>query len=211
MTAIEKRNALLGEKLVKALQKRHFEAYYFAHAAEAVKQVLELMPKGSSVSWGGSMTIRDMGLTAAIKDADYVVYDRDLATSPEEADVVYHQALGADFFITSANAITEEGQIVNIDGRGNRVAAITFGPKRVIHVIGLNKVARNVEEAISRARHTAAPINTSRLGSATPCTADGVCHECLSPACICNVLQVVRNSFPAGRHIVVLVGEDLGY
>ena len=130
MTAIEKRNALLGEKLVKALQKRHFEAYYFASADEAVKQVLELMPAGSSVSWGGSMTIRDMGLTAAIKAADYVVYDRDLATSPEEADVVYHQALGADFFITSANAITEEGQIVNIDGRGNRVAAITFGPKR---------------------------------------------------------------------------------
>ncbi|MBQ9884860.1 MAG: lactate utilization protein, partial [Bacteroidaceae bacterium] len=159
----------------------------------------------------GSMTIRDMGLTAAIKAADYVVYDRDLATTPEEADVVYHQALGADFFVTSANAITEEGQIVNIDGRGNRVAAITFGPKRVIHVIGLNKVTRDVQEAISRARHTAAPINTSRLGSATPCAADGVCHECLSPACICNVLQVVRNSFPAGRHIVVLVGEDLGY
>lgn len=211
MAAIEKRNALLGEKLLKALQKRHFEAYYCATAAEANAQVLNLMPEGSSVSWGGSMTIRDMGLVAMVSEKGYQVYDRDKAPTPEEADAVYRQALNADFYLTSANALTEDGMIVNMDGRGNRVAAITFGPKRVIHVIGLNKVAPDLQAAIGRVRHTAAPINTSRLGCETPCTVDGVCHNCLSPQCICNVLQVLRNGFPAGRHAVVLVGETLGY
>ena len=115
------------------------------------------------------------------------------------------------YFLTSANAITQDGIIVNIDGRGNRVAAITWGPHNVIHVIGMNKVTPTIEAALARARNTAAPINTARLGCNTPCKFDGVCHNCNSPQCICNYIHFTRNSFPAHRHTVVLVGENWGY
>ena len=111
----------------------------------------------------------------------------------------------------SANAITQDGVIVNIDGRGNRVAAITWGPHNVIHVIGMNKVAPTIEAALARARNTAAPINTARLGCDTPCKLDGVCHNCNSPQCICNDIHFTRNSFPAHRHTVILIGEPWGY
>ena len=207
----EKRNLLLGEALVKNLERRHFEAHYCATSAEAVALVSSLIADGSSVTWGGSMTIRDMGLTAALQERPLRIIDRDKATTPEEKQAAYQAAFGADVYLTSANAISEDGVVVNIDGNGNRVAAITWGPKRVIMVVGMNKVAQDVESALKRARSIAAPVNAARFDIVTPCKVDGRCHNCNSPQCICNYVHLMRNSYPEHRHVVVLVGEDLGY
>lgn len=211
MTPKEKRNELLAQKMIKALKRRHFNAYYCPTAAEAVKQVSALIPDGSSVTWGGSMTIRDMGLTDELHKRPLRVLDRDLAADRDEAQRIYREAFTCDYYLSSANAISEDGVIVNIDGNGNRVAAITFGPKYVIFVIGLNKVAQDVNSALARARSTASPINAARFDISTPCLTDGVCHNCNSADSICNYIHFTRNSHPAGRHTVVLVGEDLGY
>ena len=211
MTPKEIRNERLAQKMIKNLERRNMEACYCATTAEAIERVMGMMPSGSSISWGGSMTIRDMGLTAALHDAGcYDLIDRDLAKDRDEAQEMYRKAVFADFYLSSANAISEDGVIVNIDGNGNRVAAITFGPKRVIFVIGMNKVAQNVEAALARARSTASPINAARFDIKTPCQADGICHNCNSPESICNFFHFIRNS-RTGRISVVRVGEDLGY
>ena len=136
--------------------------------------------------------------------------DRDLVKTPQEKQDMYLKAFSADVYLSSANAISEDGVIVNIDGNGNRVAAITWGPKKVIFVIGLNKVAQTVQDALARARSTASPTNAARFDIKTPCQIDGVCHNCNSPQSICNYVHFLRNS-PHGRHTVVLVGENLGY
>lgn len=213
MTPKEKRNALLAEKLVGNLKQRHYEAFFCPTAQEAVEKITGMIPEGSSVTWGGSMTIRDMGLTKALHNKEGLdIWDRDLASSREEAQEIYRRAFYADYYLSSVNAISEDGEIVNIDGNGNRVAAITFGPKRVILVVGINKVAQNLDTAISRARSLAAPVNMMRFADLnTPCKNDGMCHDCKSPDSICNYIQIMRNSHPVGRHIVVIVGEELGY
>lgn len=211
MTPKEIRNELLAQKMIKNLKRRNFEAFYCPTAAEAVEKVSSLIPDGSSVTWGGSMTIRDMGLTAALHKRDLEILDRDLAADRDEAQRIYCEAFNVDYYLSSVNAISEDGVIVNIDGNGNRVAAITFGPKKVFLVVGLNKVTQDVESALARARSTASPINAARFDIKTPCRADGTCHNCNSPESICNYIHFMRNSHPAGRHTVVLVGEDLGY
>ena len=211
MSPKEKRNALLAEKLIKDLIKRNFEAIYCPTAAEAVTKISNMIPDGSSVTWGGSMTIRDMGLTQELHKRNLTVLDRDEAIDRDEAQRIYRQAFSCDYYLSSANAISEDGIIVNIDGNGNRVAAITFGPQHVILVIGLNKVAQDINAALARARSTASPINAARFDISTPCLKDGVCHNCNSPESICNYVHFIRNSHPKGRHIVVLVGEDLGF
>lgn len=211
MTPKEIRNERLAQKIIKNLQRRNFEAFYCPTAAEAVEKVSALIPDGSSVTWGGSMTIRDMGLTEALHKRNLNVLDRDLATDRDEAQRIYREAFSTDFYLSGVNAISEDGVIVNIDGNGNRVAAITFGPKKVILVVGLNKVTQDVQSALARARSTASPINAVRFDIKTPCQVDGICHNCNSPESICNYIHFMRNSHPAGRHTVVLVGEDLGY
>ena len=211
MTPSELRNERLAQKMIKNLERRHFEAYYCKTSAEAVEQAVSLIPEGSSISWGGSMSIRDIGLTTRLKEGNYQVYDRDDVTTEEDKIATYRKAFECDFYLASANAISEDGVIVSIDGNGNRVAAITWGPKRVIFIVGLNKVAQNVEAALARARSTASPINAARFDIQTPCQIDGVCHNCNSPQSICNYIHFLRNSHPAKRHIVILVGENLGY
>ena len=211
MTPKEQRNERLAERMIKALKRRNMEAFYCPTAPEAIKKVSELIPDGSSVTWGGSMTIRDMGIPQALKDRGTLeVLDRDLVEGAEEKVQMYVRAFTTDVYLSSANAISEDGVIVNIDGNGNRVAAITWGPKKVIFVIGLNKVAQTVEAALARARSTASPINAARFDIKTPCQTDGVCHNCNSPESICNYVHFLRNS-PKGKHTVVLVGEDFGY
>lgn len=213
MTPKEKRNALLAEKLVGNLKQRHYDAFYCPTAQEAVEKITGMIPEGSSVTWGGSMTIRDMGLTRALHNKERLdIWDRDLAPDREAAQEIYRRAFYADYYLSSVNAMSEDGEIVNIDGNGNRVAAITFGPKHVILVVGLNKVAKDLNAAMARACGTAAPINAQRFADLnTPCRADGVCHDCKSPDCLCNYIEIMRNSRPAGRHTVVLVGENLGF
>ncbi len=208
---VEKRNALLGKTVVSNLEKRHFEAYYCTTAQEALQKAIELIPEGSSIGWGGSMTIRDMGLTKAVHEKNYTVYDRDLAKSPEETTEILKKCLTADYFITSTNALSEDGILVNIDGTGNRLAAICFGPKNVIFICGINKIEQNLDAAISRARFTAAPINAGRFDIKTPCKTSGKCHNCTSPDCICSEVLITRTSRPANRVKVIIVGEDLGY
>ena len=210
-TPLEIRNERLAQKMIKNLERRHFEAYYCKTSAEAVERALGLMPEGSSVTWGGSMSIRDIGLTRRLKEGNYVVYDRDDVTTEEDKIATYRKAFECDFYLASANAISEDGVIVSIDGNGNRVAAITWGPKRVIFIVGMNKVAQTTEAALTRARSTASPVNAARFDIQTPCQIDGMCHNCNSPQSICNYIHFLRNSHPAKRHIVILVGEDLGY
>lgn len=212
MTPIEKRNQLLAEKMIKNLRRRNMEAFYCPTAQDAVAQVQALITDGSSVTWGGSMTIRDMGLPQALRERGTLeVLDRDLVEDAQEKQQMYLKAFSADVYLSSANAISEDGVIVNIDGNGNRVAAITWGPRMVIFVIGLNKVAATVQDAISRARSTASPINAQRFDISTPCHNDGVCHNCNSPESICSYIHLLRNSRNGNRHKVVLVGENLGY
>ena len=211
MTPIEKRNALAGQRIVKNLEKRHYEAHYVPTGNDAAAKVLQIIKKGSSVSWGGSMTIRDIGLTASLKNGDYKVYDRDDVTTLEDKLSIYRKAFECDYYISSVNAMTEDGVIVNVDGNGNRVAAITWGPEKVILVVGINKVCPDVETALKRARSYAAPVNMARFNFETPCQKDGLCHDCLSPDSICNYISIQRMSHPAKRHIVIVVGEELGY
>ena len=212
MTPQEERNQKLAERMIKNHNRRNMEAFYCPTDKEAVKKVLELITDGSTVTWGGTATVRDLGIPEALKSRGILnVLDRDLAETPEEKEAIYLRAFTADVYLTSANAISEDGVIVNIDGNGNRVAAISWGPKKVIFVIGLNKVAQTVETALARARGTASPINAQRFDINTPCRIDGTCHNCNSPESICSYVHFLRNSRNKGRHVVVLVGEDLGY
>ncbi len=211
MTPQEKRNERMAARLIRNLERRHFEAYYCRTAEEIILKVTDLIPPGSSISWGGSMTIRDIGLTKALKAGDYQVFDRDDATTEEGKVATYRKAFEVDYYLSSVNAMSESGVIVNIDGNGNRVAAITWGPKRVIFVVGLNKVAQTVEAALQRARSTASPINAARFDIDTPCQVDGLCHNCNSAQSICNYIHFLRNSHPERRHIVILTDLALGY
>ena len=211
MSPIDIRNEKAAGKVIKNLARRNIEAYYCPTAREAVEKVLEMIPAGSSVTWGGSMSIRDIDIPAALANAGkYKVYDRDKAPDRAAATEIYLKAFSCDYYLSSANAITEDGVIVNIDGTGNRVAAITFGPRNVIFVIGMNNLTQNVDAALARARSLAAPVNTARFDIQTPCKLDGVCHNCLSDDCICNYIHYLRHS-PTGKHKVILVGESLGY
>ncbi len=198
--------------MIKNLKRRNIQAWYCPTGEEAAKMVSELIEDGSTVTWGGSRTIRDLEIPDILRERGTLnVLDRDLAEDREEQLRIYRQAFSADAYLTSANAISEDGVIVNVDGNGNRIAAISWGPKRVIFVIGLNKVAQTLEAAISRARGTASPINAQRFDIKTPCNIDGTCHDCNSPDSICSYIHLLRNCRNEGRHVVVLVGENLGY
>lgn len=199
-----------GPTLVKAMKKRQFDAYYCSTAEEAVEKVLELIPAGNVVSWGGVATVDQLGIKDRLRQRNQPLIDRDTAKTPDERMDMLRQALTCDTFLMSSNAISEDGQLVNIDGIGNRVAALCFGPKQVIVVAGMNKVAADLDGAVSRARHIAAPANAQRFDGKTPCTVNGQCGDCTSPDCICSQMVITRFCKPAGRIKVVLVGEELG-
>ena len=200
-----------GEILVKNLQKRHFEAYYCATKEEALKQVLSLMPEGSTVGWGGAVSAAQVGVQEAVHAGNYTVIDRDAFSDPSEKLRCMRECFNADFSITGANALSIDGQMVNIDGNGNRVGMIVYGPKNIIVVAGMNKVCASVEDAVKRARTVAAPMNQQRFGLPNPCTCTGVCGNCLNETSICNQILITRNCKPAGRIKFVLVGEELGF
>lgn len=198
--------------IIKNLAKRSMEGYYCETKEEALAKVLELMPKGSTVGWGGSMTLNETGIMSAIKNGDYDIIDRDVAKTKEEQKTVYARMINADYFLMSTNAITMDGELINIDGRANRVAFLCFGPENVIIVTGMNKVVSDVDSGIKRTRDIATPANTVRLNRNTPCAVTGRCGDCLSPDCICNQVVITRRCSGApGRIKVVLVGEELGY
>jgi len=207
-----KRSGLLAPRLIRALQSRNFDAFYCKTAAEAAEKALSLIPEGSTVSWGGSETIREIGLLDRVRRGNYKVIDRAEAATPEERTERMRRALLCDVFLTSFNAVSEDGVLVNVDGVGNRVAAIAFGPKSVVAVVGMNKVCKTPEDAERRARTYAAPVNAARLSlKGTPCTATGACENCRAGECICSYIVKTRMCKVPGRIKVVLVGEPLGF
>lgn len=200
-----------GQILVKNLRSRHFDAYYCADKAEALEKALELIPKGASVGWGGAMSAQQIGLMDAVKAGEYNVIDRDKCATAEEKVAAQKKCLTADVFLTGANALSIDGEMVNIDGTGNRVAAIVYGPEMILVVAGMNKVEDTLEDAITRARTVAAPINKQRFPNATPCEVTGTCADCKSEGCICNQILITRHCRPAGRIKFIIVGEELGF
>ncbi len=209
--AKKKQYAAAAKTVIANLKKRHMEGYYAETAGEAKNIALSLIKEGSSVAWGGSMTCTDIGLIDAVKNGNYQVIDRaEAGKSREKYKEIYGKLCTCDYFLTGANAITLDGELVNIDGTGNRVSFICFGPENVIVVAGMNKVVKGLDNALARARNVAAPINTARLERKTPCTVTGKCEDCLSPDCICDQILITRLS-KNGRIKVILVGEELGF
>lgn len=200
-----------GPILVKNLKSRHFDAYYCSTKEEALAQALALIPKGASIGWGGCRTAQQIGLMDAIHNGDYRLFDRDAAATDQERVALMKQSLTADVFLTGANALSMDGQMVNIDGNGNRVAAIVYGPDSVIVLAGMNKVMDTVEAAFDRAKTVAAPMNNMRFDNENPCKFTGQCSHCKSVTCICNQYLITRHCRPVGRIKFVLVGEDLGF
>lgn len=201
----------IAATLIKNLAKRQIEGFYCPDKESAVKKALELMPEGASVAWGGSMTLAETGLLSAVKAGPYQVIDRDSAKTPEERRALYGQICCADFFLMSTNAITLEGELVNVDGTANRVAFLCFGPQEVIILAGMNKLVKDVAAGYDRARNMAAPPNTLRLNRKTPCAATGRCGDCQSPESICCQTVITRRSSVPGRIKVILIGEELGF
>lgn len=194
--------------LVQNLKSRQFEAVYCENKEQALAQALAWIPEGSSVGWGGATSAQQIGLLEAVHGEAYRAIDRDLAPDRMQA---MRECLLADVFITGANALSLDGQMVNIDGMGNRVAAICYGPQSVIVIAGINKITDNVDDAMTRARTIAAPMNKQRFPAETPCLVTGSCANCKVPGCICNQIVVTRNCRPAGRIKVIIVGEELGF
>ena len=200
-----------AQVLLKNLTSRGFEAYYCADKDQARAKALELIPKGASVGWGGCASAEQIGLVDAVRKGNYTAMDRDAAATPQERVKIMKQCLSADVFLTGANALSLDGQMVNIDGNGNRVAAIVYGPDSVLVIAGMNKVCDTLDAAVTRARTIAAPMNKQRFDSKTPCEVTGACADCKSDSCICNQILITRNCRPAGRIKVILVGEELGF
>lgn len=200
-----------GPKVAEALNKRNFEAYYCSDRAAAVEKVLELIPQNHVVSWGGVTTVDELSIKDALRQCGQAVIDRDTAKDAGERQEMLKKALTCDSFLMSSNAISADGQLVNIDGTGNRVAALCFGPSQVVVVVGMNKVAGDLDGAMRRAREVAAPINAQRFQLKTPCSVNGLCADCKGPDSICAQIVITRMCKPAGRIKVVLVGEDLGF
>ncbi len=199
-----------GPKVVEALKKRHFEAYYVSNKEEALTKALEIIPSNHSIGWGGSMSVDQIGLKQQLEKRGNVLIDRDKAKSAEERNEIMIKILSCDTFLMSSNAITENGELFNIDGAANRVAALCFGPKSVVIIAGMNKVVQDMDAAYKRVRGFSAPANAQRFDINTPCKITGECGDCISTQCICNQFVTTRNCKPEGRIKVILVGEDLG-
>ena len=196
--------------LLKNLKSRHFDAYYCETPKDALEKALSLIPAGATVGWGGALSAQQIGLMDAVRAGDYRPFDREACQTMQERETCMRQALLADVFLSGANAISLDGEMVNIDGNGNRVAAIVYGPKEVIIIAGMNKVVDTLDDAVQRARTVAAPLNQQRFQLPNPCTTTGSCADCKSETCICNQILITRHCRPAGRIKFILVGEDLG-
>ena len=202
------RNELLARKVIKGLESRNMSGYYAASREEALQLALTLIPEGSSVTMGGGTSVHEIGLVKALKEGNWNFIDRDEYTDKRAAMLL---AYDADVFLASSNAVTEDGVLVNIDGNANRVSAIAQGPKKVVMIVGMNKVCSDVDGAMKRARNVAAPINAQRFGISTPCAKTGACMDCKSPDTICCQFLITRFSRHTGRIHVILVNDNLGF
>lgn len=203
--------AAMAQSIIKNLEKRNMSGYYFATGAECVQAIIDSIPKGSSIGWGGSESIKEIGLMDAIQNGSYELIDRMNAKNPEEAREIYARTVLADYYLMSSNALTINGELINIDGNGNRVSCLIHGPRHVVIVVGMNKIVTDIASGVSRVRNIASPANAIRLNKKLPCASAGHCLDCLSPDCFCNQIVVTRRSGHADRIHVYLVAEDLGY
>ncbi len=205
---IVKRNELLASKVIKGLESRNMSGYYAASKEEALKKALEIIPEGSTITMGGAMSVHEIGLADALKNGNYKFLDRD---TYEDKRAAMLAAYDADVFLSSANAMTEDGVLINVDGNSNRVSAIAQGPKKVVFIVGMNKICADVDSAMKRARNVAAPINAQRFGLSTPCSKTGSCMNCKSPDTICCQILITRFSRHKDRIHVILVNDNLGF
>ncbi|MBR4474198.1 MAG: lactate utilization protein [Oscillospiraceae bacterium] len=205
---VVKRNDLLAQKVIKGLQSRNMSGYYAHDRQEALKLALSLIPEGSSVTMGGGVSVAEIGLKDAVKSGNYRFIDRD---EMEDKRAAMLMAYDADVFLAGCNAMTEDGILINIDGNANRVSAIAQGPKKVVFIVGMNKVCSDVDAAMKRARNVAAPINAQRFGLSTPCAKTGSCMDCKSPDTICCQFLITRFSRHPERIHVILVNDNLGF
>lgn len=211
--SLEKANELKANTIIKNLKKRNMDGVYCPTKEEALEKALSYMEEGSVVSWGGSMSVEEIGLKDAVVSGNYQVIDRSVAKNFEEQRVIFSKAALADYYLMSTNAVTLDGELINIDGTGNRVAALCYGPKHIIMIVGMNKVVNNVEDGVSRIRNTASAPNCIRLGLETPCSLTGRCGDCYGDSCICSDIVITRRQSAAmkDRIKVIFVGENLGY
>ncbi len=211
MTAKEQTYKIQAAHIIEKLKLRGIEGFYCKDKAEALEKAKAFLTPGTTVTWGGSETIREIGLRDWLPQSGCVLYDRAEAKTEEEKRTFFGKAVTADYFLMSTNAITLDGELVNIDGAGNRVACLIHGPEHVLVIAGMNKVSVDVEDALKRVKNIASPPNTIRLGKNTPCANTGRCAECLSDDCICCQVVVTRMSRIKNRIKVILVGEELGF
>lgn len=211
MTPKERNYENLADTLIEKFAHRNIEAYYACNEEEAVAKAIRFLTPGCSVSFGGSETLKEINLINTLRATDCIIYDRAQAKTPEDKRELFGKTAVCDFYFMSTNAITLDGQLVNIDGIGNRVASLIHGPQNVIIIAGMNKVCPDVDSAIKRVRNVAAPANTVRLDRKTPCAVTGKCGDCLSPDCICSSIVVTRRSGTPNRIKVILVGKELGF
>lgn len=200
-----------AETLIQNLKKRGMEGIYCSDRQEAARTVRQLIPRGSVVSWGGSVTLEESGILDTVRSMDLQLLDRKDAVTPEEIRKMNGSIFSSDYFLTSTNALTLDGRLVNIDGRGNRVACLIYGPEHVLVIAGMNKLCADTRDAVHRIRTAACPPNALRVGAKTPCAVTGVCADCLSEDCICCQIVITRRSRIPGRITVILVGEELGF
>jgi hypothetical protein len=201
----------LADTIIEKFNKRGIEGYYCDNAGEALLTAKRFLTPGCSISWGGSQTLEEIGLLDELKASDFIIYDRTIPKTPEEKALMYSKTVTADYYFMSSNAITIDGQLVNIDGSGNRVACLITGPKNVIIIAGMNKIVTDVTTGMERVRNMATPPNAIRLEAKTPCSELGKCTNCLVDDCLCCEIVITRKSRIPGRIKVILVGEELGY
>ena len=211
MTAKEKNYENLAATVIKNMEKRQIKGFYVRDKKAALDLLLSLIPKGSSIGYGGSVTLGEIGALEALSGEEYNLIVRENAKTAEETEAVFKEILFSDFFLMSSNAISVDGQLINVDGRGNRVAFLAYGPKNVILVCGMNKIVSDVDSGIKRVQTLAAPMNSVRLERTNPCAMTGICGDCQAPGCVCANTVITRRSHIADRIKVILVGEELGF
>ena len=200
-----------AETVIKNLKRRNMEGYYCETSEEAVELVRGMIPAGDSITWGGTVTFGETGVKAALEQGGWRMIDRATATTPEEKREMWRDRTSADWFFMSANALTLDGELVNIDGNSDRLSLLLHGPEHVVVLVGMNKLVADVDAGFKRIRTVTCALNAARLHTNTPCEVAGVCSECHSERCMCCQMVVTRHSRHEGRIKVVLIGESLGY
>lgn len=196
--------------LIKNFKKRNIEAVWFETKEEATEQLLKEFEDGNMIAWGGSMTLNELGLKEKLIERNLTILDRDNVKSSEEKRAMQIASFDSDYYLMSSNAITKGGELINIDGSGNRLAAMLYGPRKVYVIVGKNKICKTEKEAIDRVKNYVAPRNALRLGFNTPCVKTEMCYNCLNEQCICNHMVITRRSWEDGRIKVVIINENLG-